>query len=370
MGKTMCAGLRALLIALVGCGTSSGPASPAPPDPPPAPVRPRLLLHDWFGTSPAATLSFIRDNLAYLDGLPFDGLAVYMRRPDLSDNITLSVVSDQPLGAARIADVLAPIAGLRFRSLLWNFAAVIARSPPDFFDDWSIVVRNFADLAGSARAAGLRGIYFDNENYFAPWAKYPDGVKYKTKTLREYQDQAFLRGRQAMEAMAAQFPGVAVITLNGPYISEPKAPAPLFPQVQGSNQLLGPLFVGFFAGVGAGRCVDGGELYILRTPEEFDAAYQWRKRTIASPEVDCAFIPRDLRASWGKVSVGFGVYDRPFAGRAMDPGILRATLTNALRRADDFVWLYVEGSTFLRPPDKGGAGADWVDAVRQARAGR
>lgn len=364
-----CACMLGALMFLMGCGTTGGSAPP-PPTPPPVPVprpAPRLLLHDWFGSSPVCSPSFIKENLAYLDGLPFDGVAIYMRRPDLTDNITTWVMSEQAMGYDRIAAVLAPVKGLPFRGLLHNFAAVISRTPPDFFDDWGVVVKNFADLARAAREIGLKGIYLDNEQYFAPWANYPEGVKYKTKSLKEYQDQAFLRGKQVMEAMETAFPGIVVITLHGPYISEPKAPPAFFPQTQASNQLMGPLFAGFFAGVKAGMCVDGGELYHLRTPEEFEGAYQWRKRTIASPEVDCAFIPRDLRASWAKVSIGFGVYDQPTGSKAMNPEILRSTVSNALRRADDYVWFYVEGPTFLKPPDKGGAGADWVNALRQAR---
>jgi spherulation-specific family 4 protein len=346
--------------------------APAPvpvPVPVPVPGQPasRLILHDWFGASPVSTPSFIKANQGHLDGLPFDGIVVYMRKPDLTDNITTGVMTAQPLELQRIVDVLAPIKGLSFRSLTSNFAAVISNTPPDFFDDWETVVQNFRKLAKAAKDAGLKGIYFDNETYFAPWTRYPDGVKYKTRSLKEYQDQAILRGRQVMEAMVAEYADIAVITLHGPYISEPKASAPLFPQWQSSNQLAGPFFVGFFAGTKAGTCVDGGELYHLRTPEEFEASYQWRKRTIASEEINCAFLPKDLRAPWPKVSIGFGVYDKPFGGKAMNAEILRSTIGNALRRADDYVWFYVEGPTFLRPPAQGGASQSWVDAVRQGR---
>lgn len=358
------------LMVLLGCSSSSKPKPPPAPIPvpvPPPPVEPaRLILHDWFGSSPVCSPSFIKDNLAYLDQLPFDGVAVYMRKADLTDNITTWVMSEQAIGYDRMAAVLAPIKGLQYRKLLHNFAAVISRKPPDFFDDWGVVVKNFMDLARAAKEAGLRGIYFDNEQYFAPWANYPDGVKYKTRTLREYQDQAFLRGKELMEAMETSFPGITVITLHGPYISEPKAPL-FFPQWQASAELLGPLFAGMLAGTKAGLCVDGGELYSLRSADEFQGSYIWRKQTIASEEVDCAFIPPALRPSWAKVSVGFGVYDRPASGRAMTPTILKTTLANTLGRSDRYVWLYVEGPTFLRPAAAGGASDEWVQAVRGSR---
>ena len=43
---------------------------------------------------------------------------------------------------------------------------------------------------------------FDNEQYFSPWGNYPNGVKYSTRTLQEYYDQARLRGREVMQAMS------------------------------------------------------------------------------------------------------------------------------------------------------------------------
>lgn len=361
------------MLVLLGCGSTSKPKPPpapvpAPVPPPPTPPEPkRLILHDWFGKSPACTPGFIKDNLAYLESLPFDGVAVYMRRPDLTDNVTTWVMSDQVMGYDRIAAVLAPVKGLPFKKLLHNFAAVISRTPADFFADWGVVIKNFADLARAAREAGLKGIYFDNEQYFSKWGNYPDGVKDGSKSLKQYQDQAFVRGKEVMEAMETAFPGIVVITLHGPYISEPKAPPPIFPQWQTSNELLGPFFAGFFAGKKTGLCVDGGELYQLRTADEFQKAYAWRKETIASSQVDCAFIPPALRPSWPAVSVGFGVYDRPWGGKPMTPEVLKTTLTNALGRSDRYVWFYVEGPTFLRPAAAGGASDDWVKAVRESR---
>ena len=52
---------------------------------------------------------------------------------------------------------------------------------------------------------------------------------------------------------------------------------------QATNQLLGPLFCGFLEGAGQrATCVDGGKLYHLRAPKEFQDSYEWRKSSIAS----------------------------------------------------------------------------------------
>jgi hypothetical protein len=332
-------------------------------------ASPRLILHDWHGKSPASTPSFVRDHLEFLETQPFDGLALYLRSPDLSLNVTTSVMSREPLAYEKIAEVLKPVAGLPFKTLGHNFAAVLTLRTPDLFDDWSVVLQNFGFLARASREAGLKGIYFDNENYEVRWADYPTGVAHPRKTLAEYQAQARLRGKQVMRALTAAHPDITVLTLHGPYISEPKAPSPLFPSWHLSNRLLGPFFAGFVEGAGDGATVvDGGELYHLRTADEFRRSHDWRKNALASDQVDCAYLPKAVRARWAdRVEIAFGLYDRPFGGREMDPAILKRILAHALRQADRYVWLYVEGPTFLRPPAEGGADADWVGAVRQGR---
>jgi hypothetical protein len=331
---------------------------------------PLLLLHDWFGSSPAATPAFVRDHLEFLESQPFDGLALYLRTPDLKLNVTAKVLSDSRLTLEQIQEVLRPLASVRFRTLLHNFAAVLSRNPPDVFDDWEGVVQNFGHLARAAREAGLEGIYLDNENYGTRWTDYPSGVAYPGKSLQEYQDQARLRGRQVMEAMTAVYPAVTVIVLHGPYLSESKAPHPLFPSWERANRLQGPFFAGLVEGADpASRCVDGGELYHLRSPEDFQRSYDWRRSELASDRVNCAYLPPAVRARWpGTVEIAFGLYDRPFRGASMDAPTLRSCVGRALSRTDRYVWLYVEGPTFLKPPDRGGAPEEWVDAVRQGRA--
>jgi len=361
---------RPLLILLAWAAVSNFAVARDPLTPPGGAAGACLLLHDWGGKSPAATPSFIRDNRAFLDSLPFDGIAVYVRNPDGSDNVTTTAMTNQRLSYVAITKVLAPLKGMQFATVTQNFAAVFSGRPPDFFNDWTIIVQNFSDLARASREAGLKGIYFDNENHLANWAHYPDGVEHPSKTLREYQEQARHRGKQTMEAMVAQFPDIIVISLHGPYLSEPKAPPPLFPQWQTTNQLMGPFFCGFVEGAGKrATCVDGGKLYNLRAPKEFQESYDWRKSAIASDRVNSAFIPNLLRPLWSmKVSVGFGIYDQPYERFDMLPDILRSTIANAIRQTDRYVWLHVDGLTFLRPSRSGGASDAWVDAVRQGRS--
>jgi hypothetical protein len=133
------------------------------------------------------------------------------------------------------------------------------------------------------------------------------------------------------------------------------------------EKLRGPFSVGLIEGMASStRFVDGGEVYAYRTVDDFRVSYDFRKYGIASPETNCPFISNYLRPVWPlKVSIAFGVYNYPFAGRAMTPAILRITLERALRRCDDYVWLYFENENWNAP---GEIGQDWVDPVVAAKA--
>ncbi len=172
-------------------------------------------------------------------------------------------------------------------------------------------------------------------------------------------------------ARADPWPNIAVITLHGPYVSEPRSPAPFFNGgVAAFNELLGPLFVGMVEGQGSSASVvDGGELYTPRSAADFANAYQWQKFRLASDATDCAFIPPALRPMWpSRVSVSTGLYDTPYLGHAMTPAIMRPTVTNALRQMDRYVWLYTESVTFLvAPGGVAAASVEWIDAVRTGR---
>jgi len=351
--------LGAILVLL---GNAVSPAAQTAP-------RSSLLYCGWFGNT-IPTPAYIAANKAFLETQPFNGLVVYLRNDAAGFNATTKTTTTTPLSSTALATLLAPLRNTTFTTLRENFGLIQGTTPPDFFDDWSVPIANFGAVARALKDAGLKGIVFDNEQYFSSWGNYPTGCKYTAHTLAEYQTQARLRGRQVMEAMIAQFPEIAVITLHGPYVSEPRVPTPLFPVWYTANELFGPFFSGMMEGdSSAALNIDGGELYHLRTADEFYRSYNWRKFTMPSDAFNCAFIPPALRPAWpGKSSICFGVYDRPFGGLDMNPTIARTTIANALKQADRYVWFYTEGATFLKPPSAGGATAAWVDAVRQALA--
>jgi hypothetical protein len=359
-----------LIAALALLGSGSGRAlEPAVAAPAPARATKSLIYAGWFGNT-IPTPKFIKDNLDFLESRPFDGLVVYLRNQNLTVDASHGVMTNTPMTYPDMAAMLDPIKNLPFSRLQNNFGYIVGHSPPDFFDDWSVPIQNFANIARALKEAGLKGFFFDNEDYFEPWGSWPDGVLDPTKTLLEYQAQAVLRGQQVMEAMIAEFPEIIVLSLHGAYISDPFCVDVLgFAGVPVENQLLGPFSVGFTQGAGAsGQAVDGGELYRCRTPDDFLEMYDLRKTTIASATADCPYMSPALRANWPTLnSIAFGVHDGPFGGVDMNSSILTPTLVNALNQADRYVWFYTEDMTFLKPESQGGATQEWIDAIHLAR---
>jgi len=363
----------AVVTALVPSGIPSGGAAV------PASFPKQLILANWFANnSPSPTPIYIRDHKTFLESQPFNGMVVYLRDDVTLANATRGITTTTSWPTASIASILAPMQGLGLTTMANNFALVQVAGTPDFFDDWTVPIQNFSHLAQAVKDAGLKGIFFDNEQYIPPspnWANYPDGVAHPQFTLAQYQAQARLRGNQVMAAIIAIYPTIAVFTAHGPYISEPSAPASMFfPQVQSYNELLGPFFVGMRETIGdVSENVDGGELYGLRSATEFLNSYNWRKYTIADASTNCAFIPAsnpDDRTAWSwHTSISFGVYDSfdSASGRSMDPPTVTTTLRNALAQSDHYVWFYPEAYSYLIPsndPSGRGAPQTWVSAVR------
>ena len=275
-------------------------------------------------------------------------------------------MQNTPLSYTTVEAEFAPLKNLNSTTLTDNFALVFNDKCADPFDDWTVCIQNWTTFAKAIKDAGLVGIAFDNEEYSGKWSNYPDDVKYKNKSLQEYQDQVRLRGREIMQAVSTEFPNIKIITFHGPYISEPQTPEWIIGSWPLYHELKGPFFAGFLEGMGsAAMNIDGGEIYQLRTKQEFADSYNWQKFGMSSNETNSSFIVPSMRQSWrDNVSISWGVYNQPWWGATMNSSVIKTTLENALSQADDYVWLYLEGNTLLAP---GGIGQDWVDAIRSAK---
>jgi hypothetical protein len=305
--------------------------------------------------------SSIVKNIAYINTLPFDG--ILLNGGDIAFRND-AFKSTRAFTYNEILSQLTPLGG-KFTNVKHFFLQIDAVKTADFFDDWSVIINNWRLTARALKAAGPEfvGIEFDNEEYSAKVWTYPTDVNYaSTKTLDQYIAQARLRGKQIMEACVAEFPEIKILSLHGPYVSEPKS----LVRTQGKmGILLGAFFAGMVEGQGPKSLnIDGGEVYSLRTVSDFAVHYEGRKYTIATDENNSPLIPVNLRPLWpDRVSISFGIADNCAANKTTSAE-LKATLEAALNQCDDYVWFYPESHAYL----SGGAPAEWINAIRDGKA--
>lgn len=307
-------------------------------------------------------------NINFIESMPFDGMVI-LASPDC-DNVmkkggvvTYTSVYDNNLKS---------IQGI-FKKFNYNWAEIFTHKPGDFFDNagWNVCINNWRMFARAVKAAGLKGIIFENEVYNGEkiW-DYPSAVDSSSKySLEQYRAQARLRGKQCMQACIEEYPNIEVTCIYGAYISEPRLPGWFLGFNYGA--LMGAFVVGMTeATVGKQAFVhDGGELYKYRTQSQFTMSYNWRKDTIATDAHNSPNIPASLRPYWKqKVKISHGLFNKtwPDASYPMDPTIMRKCLEYALRTCDDFVWFYPDWpDNWLIPP--GIAAQSWLSAIAGAR---
>jgi hypothetical protein len=353
------AALTALAVAAVvlpACGSEPGtlPSVPAAP-------RPLLIKHGWDMPSSL----FVADHAGAMDELGFDGVVVSIGT--LGD----AVNSATPVSLEQFRSALAPLRRARLTTMTHNFVLLRAGSAR-VYDDPAVPLANVRNFAKAAAEAGLEGIAFDNENYDGVQFDHPEGAP--GRSLGDAQEQARRRGSSIMRAVVDEWPDARVLAFVGPYVSAPETARAFdgvvpWNDVAWANELSGPFTVGMVeATIGtAARVVDGGEIYSLRAPDQFSAAYDWSRRGVAERT---ALVPAGDRSAYtASIQIGYGVYDRPVLGQSMDPAAWRTTLGNALDRADRYVWAYTErydwwgvGWPRERVPRA------WVDATRAATA--
>lgn len=327
---------------------------------------PYLIFHQQTQVPPGNTSpASVAANIDFIDTLPFDGITV-----DIPASMAL--MRGEPISYEEMYDDgLAPLTDvMRSSRIQHNFVMAYIDKPHDVFNNqaWAITAENWRNLARAARDAGLRGIFFDNEQYYQRWLDYPEDYNNPTRSQREYEVKTQQRGREIMQAVVEEFPDIELLFFHGPYVSEPDTPRSVRRNQTGpatEHELLGPFFVGFLEGLGPrARLIDGGEVYQYRKFDDFEGSYQWRKFDLPSEETDSHFIPESMRAIWSdRVAIAFGVYARRYADEVMDPCIARTTLINALTVTDKYVWFYNEDHTWLAP---GGIPPIWEDYIRAA----
>src|SRR5690349_18499452 len=124
----------------------------------------QLILHDYFdasGSDLPPIPSVIAANQSYLSTLPFDGYAVAITSADRTRALSVEVMKNIALDSTELHTILSPMSSVPGS----NFALVFIDKPADFFDDWTETIANFGKVAQACADCGLKGIFFDNEQY-------------------------------------------------------------------------------------------------------------------------------------------------------------------------------------------------------------
>jgi hypothetical protein len=372
---------RAAIVVLFGLATSSDAAEKA------------LILHNLGGTY--AVPKYLADHKAYVDTLPFDGIAVYVMDESFQNNVSWRILTPTPVSTQTISSLLAPVSGWQGGNLRRNFALMYIGRGTNAWDDaaWTVIAQNAANFAQAVKAAGMTGIFLDNENYadYGDWRPGSPVADANLHGLVESQTKMRARGRQVMQAIMGAFPEVVVLFFHDPYVCDETfyERHPRFNNVAHANELVGPFSVGFIEAKSASATVVlGGEYdFSSKTPAEFDEIYRYQHDGIVSEEGVPAdsksrasgangYIPAALRPAWSsKVSGGAAIYEPDNHDASGNPTTITSTIVNAMARVDQYAWLYMEVSgepprpyaDMLSPPGSTAFAAkqSWVDAVRE-----
>ncbi|MBS0373480.1 MAG: hypothetical protein JSR73_02800 [Proteobacteria bacterium] len=366
-----------------------------------------------FASGPAGvqpdrtTPTYVSQHTSLIESRPFDGMVIndYLGRNLLNGNlknVTPGAI-DPATGAVSYevaARGLAPLRGA-FKKFTENFVKVntnMVGLPPTLTDDagWAIGNQSATNYARAAAAAGLKGIFLDNESYDRPvhagtsgridfW-KYEDqallakdqGISLSFQTAL---DLARRRGRELAQSFAQGFPGVVVIVAHGANegCTSWKTATAHFAD---DHYLLGAFVAGMIEAVKPpASVVDGGEDYDLKTASDFSQARAWRKgqatRTGSITDLGprrCPFMDSALAAIWPqKVQIAFGMFDKdrpspaaPSWSPRSDPAQFHDSLVNAFKASDRYVWLYTQWQDWWGDTTDGALGS-WVDAILAAR---
>ncbi|MEM9002613.1 MAG: LamG domain-containing protein [Cyanobacteria bacterium P01_F01_bin.86] len=314
---------------------------------------------------------YILRNQEYIESLPIDGMTI-----NIPQSWNLMSPGTQ-VTEEELDTWLAPIADFN-ANMENNYLLVNIDKPGDLFDDeaWDQVIENFRLMAQKAKETNFKGMIFDNEEYRTRLLNFPEDYPgAKAEDLPLYQEKMAERGKQIMEAINEGFPDSEVGVMHGPYLSvagddTPDSVANAITRQAGDasgHELRGPLFTGMLEGKGEDQSlIDMGELYALRSEEDFEQSYAYRSHTVPD-QIDWD-TPDELRETWDdEVEQSHMVYTEEFPkGYDQSPNTLNSTLKNAFNHSDGNVFLYSEHQSrdFFTP---GAVSDDWIDAVRTAR---
>ena len=385
-------------IAAAGCDGTRGVVLGIP-----AASRPKLIYTPNEEPTGMAGLTYLRDHIAEVQALPFDGIAV-----DVG-------LGDTPWGTiaytrAEFDGEVEVLRSISFGRLTDNFEMFNVRTGGvDWFDDarFAVVLGNARVAAEVVRDAGLKGLFFDVEQYDDPVWSFPDPPD--AAALPRYEAQAHRRGAEFMATLIAIKPDITVLAtvstsevfrsvcIDGVPLHEERyrlLPAFLDGMAEAKAAAGAPALIvdGFLASYAARdarafplfrELIQGNWAGVEDKWFRGIVSYRfgrlnvpWPEQPVlACPDAVRAKLTRDMPAGFGTLmdfeTFGGGAFHADPAQHGMNyftPGGLEVALSAALGSAERYVFLWsstldwIGVSSQPRPPRA------YVDAVARARA--
>jgi hypothetical protein len=329
----------------------------------------KVIQFGWNMPKPAQ----VRDNIASMEQMPFDGLVV---RTTVVPSPFLKTAYPDSAFEQDITDLQAT----NFNRFTDNWLVLYSGVEQGWSwlddNDWASTEQNMRNYVRTVRESGFVGLFFDSESYGveegswsdSPWTFYPD--KYPNITREELQAVVYERGARFMQVMQTEMPNIKFLFT---YLTNMMVDNLGYPLEQRTYFLM-PAFLDGMLSVASGnvQLIDGNEFayYYTRTDEYTNAqdilrngasllgltqtsAYDTHVKMAQSVYVDSVM-------NWWQYTryIGFHLPDD-----ATRLNLLEWNIGEALQHTDEYVWVYSENMDWWN----GQAPSDIVNAVQTAQ---
>ncbi|MEI6091800.1 MAG: immunoglobulin domain-containing protein [bacterium] len=299
---------------------------------------------------------FIKDNQVTIENQPFEGMGIFFKFPE--HDISMCVFSYEKVVQSDIQEQLDILKNIKWKkftdNFIWVFTADVSTTRDfDWFSDsqWATIIDNTKLLSKIVNEAGLKGIFFDTENYYNPQPIHPWCIteKYAGKDYKTIGKKVRQRGKEFITALQSEKSDIIVFTT---FIYSYLA--------QDSTGTYSPLAKFFCDGMLEGlnksaQIIDGLEVhYWARLTYEFPYATNYSKRTV----LENKFVAKDVEHIYkSNVATSAGLFTNHIL--AIDAGQegygnnkldtktklewLEHNVYNAMLNNDEYVWLYNQG---------------------------
>ncbi len=342
--------------------------------------RPKKLIATGWDMADSVR---VRANLAQMEQRPFDGVVLRLEgRIDKTKRcLVRAAFVNKKWERAWFQHCVDNLRACTFQRFTDNFVLIGANpGNVDWFDDagWAEIADHWRIAAWLAKQGGCRGLLFDPEPYTPPHAqfRYDAQPQCHQHTFDEYHEKARQRGRQVMQAVAAEYPDITIYSYFLNIVCKAatgRADPRRVLRTLGYGLL--PAFIDGWldAAPPAATFVDGCEMAYLFSDEK-----QYLEAAVAIKGACQDLVSPENRATYrAQVQVSYGIYldaywnpkdsewGRWYVPGEQEPRVdsLRKNITAALNCADEYVWVYGEKFRWWPTPNRRVREKTWPEAL-------